>query len=290
MKPYQHWHVEKSAENIIWLSLDRFDASVNSLNIEVLNELDDLLTFCVNQRASALIISSGKQKGFVAGADIKEFIHLQTAEEAYRFMRHGQKIFNRLAQLSISTVAMIHGFCLGGGLELALACDYRVADENNSIFGFPEVKLGLHPGWGGTVRAPQLIGPLLAFELMLEGRTISSIEAKKFGLIDAIVPLEELKNSAMQFALAKPKMNHHRSNQILYGYFWVRKLLGMYLLKKLANKLNRNSAAAIHAMIHLWVEDGAEGEKAMQHEAQSIAALMMGETSRELVRLFFSKP
>lgn len=288
MKPYKHWNIEKSAENIVWLGLNRVEGSVNSLNLEILNELDDLLTFCVNHQPAALIIFSAKQKGFIAGADIKAFTHLQTTEEAYQFMRHGQKIFDRLAQLTIPSVAMIHGFCLGGGLELALACDYRVADENNSVFGFPEIKLGLHPGWGGTVRAPQLIGPLHALELMLIGKNISSIQAKKLGLVDAVTPLEELKNCAVHLALNKPKAQYKRMDCIFYQYVWVRKLLGKYLLRKVAVNVNKNSAAAIHAIIRLWVEDGAQGEEAMQHEAQSIASLMMGETSRELIRLFFS--
>lgn len=261
MIEYQHWHLEKDLDKIFWLTLNRKDASVNSISVSVLDELDQLITQLIQTPPSAVIIISGKEKGFIAGADIKEILELKTEEEAYQFARHAQKIFARLEHLPVPTVAMIQGFCLGGGLELALACQYRVADVNNSFLGLPEVNLGLHPGWGGTVRLPQLIGPRHALELMLNGKPISGQKAKKLGLVDAAVPDYHLRKWATHLALKKPKPKKMRLKNYIYKLSWTRKLLGHWFLQNLQTNVEKTFYPASCAIINNWVKYGARGSK-----------------------------
>lgn len=156
---YKHWKMKTDQDRILWLTMDRQDAAVNSLNREVFDEFDRVLSDITEQNPVAVIIVSGKKKGFIAGADITQFTALKTSEEAFDLIRQAQIVLDKLEALSMPTIAMISGFCLGGGLEVALACNYRVAEDNDATrIGLPEAKLGIHPGWGGTVRLPKLIG------------------------------------------------------------------------------------------------------------------------------------
>ncbi len=151
------------------------------------------------------MIRSGKANGFIAGADIKEFTGFKSATDAYALIRGGQLVFERLESLPCPTVAAIHGFALGGGLELALACRYRVAvgDERLSL-GLPEVQLGIHPGFGGTVRTVRLIGMTAAMEMMLTGRPIRVDKALRLGLVDKLVTAAELETGARELINKKP--------------------------------------------------------------------------------------
>lgn len=171
---YKNFNIKIDADNILWLTVDRADQSVNSLSREVFTELDQIITDIVNINPKGVIITSGKPKGFIAGADISQFTHLKNEDEAFDLIRQAQLVLDRLEALPMPTVAMINGFCLGGGLELALACRYRVALNEPSVqIGLPEIKLGIHPGWGGTVRLPKLIGPVAAMTMILPGRRVS---------------------------------------------------------------------------------------------------------------------
>src|SRR5205085_7603557 len=136
-----------------------------------------------------LAILSAKENGFAAGADIDEFTTLKSAEEAGAFINLGNEVFDKIAALPFPTLALIHGFCMGGGTELALACRYRVADDGpKTRMGLPEVMLGIVPGWGGARRLPMLVGAAGALDLMLTGRAIDARRAKKLGLVDAVTP------------------------------------------------------------------------------------------------------
>ena len=158
---------------------------------------------CKKENHHALIVGSSKATGFIAGADIETFKTVQDNNEGIALIKQGQSVFNRLAALPCPTVAMIDGICLGGGLELALACSYRVAEQTpKTRLGLPEVKLGIQPGWGGTLRLPRLINPLHALDMMLSGRLVKSKLAYRWGLVDAIVPARQLKQAASQYALA----------------------------------------------------------------------------------------
>jgi 3-hydroxyacyl-CoA dehydrogenase/enoyl-CoA hydratase/3-hydroxybutyryl-CoA epimerase len=152
-----------------------------------------------------VVIRSAKASGFIAGADIKEFLKIRTPEEGYELVRAGQSVLQTLADLPCPSVAALHGFALGGGLELALACTYRIgADDPSLSLGLPEVLLGLHPGFGGTVRTVQLIGVRPALDLMLKGKPYRGSRALAVGLIDELVPPAALLERAKARLLASP--------------------------------------------------------------------------------------
>lgn len=286
---YHHWMLDTDADSILWLTLDRSQTSVNSLNVEVLAELNQFLSWVKNQSFRGIVIKSGKKNGFIAGADIKEFRSLKTEEEAFTTIRQAQLIFDRLEALSIPTVAMINGFCLGGGTELALACRYRIATDNPKIrIGLPEVQLGLHPGWGGTVRLVRLIGPIAAMKIMLSGAPVATKKAAKLGMIDAAVPERELVRAARHYILQTPKRHKCGLLERLANNGCLRALVAKLFYKQIAQRgISREQYPAPFAMIDLWQQDGARGEIAYEHEARSIAKLILTETSRNLVRVFF---
>ncbi len=286
---YQHWQLSKDSENIVWLWIDRKDSHVNSLNKAVLEEFDTILkSLSADTSVRGLIIGSKKKSGFIAGADIEQFTQLTSVDEATDLIRHGQLIFNQLAALKIPTVAMIEGFCLGGGLELALACRYRIAEDGEKTkLGLPEVLLGIHPGWGGTVRLPQLIGPLNALDLILTGRSLNANAAVKLGIVDYAVPKRHLLQAARFLAIAKPAKHQASKFQQLLNAKFIRPLIGKILYKKVGSKASRNHYPAPYAVIDHWVRDGAQGDVAILNEAKSIGELLVGSTARNLVRVFF---
>jgi 3-hydroxyacyl-CoA dehydrogenase/enoyl-CoA hydratase/3-hydroxybutyryl-CoA epimerase len=178
------WSLQVDAERIAWLTIDVPDSSANSLSRVVMLELDAQLSILEKNLPRALVVQSGKKSGFIAGADIKEFVGLSSPQVAYELVRTAQHVLNRLAALPCPTIAVINGFALGGGLELALACRYRIAANDPKVsFGFPEVMLGIHPGFGGTVRSVRLIGAIAAMDLILTGRSIRVEQALQLGLI-----------------------------------------------------------------------------------------------------------
>ena len=205
IKIMTHWKTYTDHDNIVWATLDCADQSVNTLGQAVLMELNQLVDALAASSVTGLIIVSGKEKGFIAGADVAQFSQLKTADQAFEVIRQAQLIFDKLADLPFPTVAAIDGFCLGGGYELSLACRYRVAtDSPDTKIGLPEVKLGIHPGWGGTVRLPQCVGVLTAMQMMLTGRAYSGRALAKMGGVDACVPKRQLRRAARQFILKQP--------------------------------------------------------------------------------------
>ena len=178
----QHWRVELDAEGVASAILDKAGETANSLSVAVMGELGKILDAFEKQRPKALIFRSGKEAGFIAGADIQEFTQLDTAEKGRALVERGWTLFNRLAAVNYPTLAIIRGHCLGGGLELALACRYLLAvDEPATKMGLPEVMLGIFPGWGGMLRLPQRVGPTAAMDMMLTGKTIDARRAKRMG-------------------------------------------------------------------------------------------------------------
>ena len=199
------WRLEVDADGIVWVTIDRPGSSANALAGSMFAEFEPLLERFEREPPRALILISGKKSGFVAGADIKEFTGLTDEASGYTLIRRGQQAMDRLEALKCPTVAAIHGFALGGGLELALACRYRVAvgDERLSL-GLPEVQLGIHPGFGGTVRTVRLIGVRPAMEMMLTGKPVRAEKARALGLVDRLVAESELRGAAREIALAAP--------------------------------------------------------------------------------------
>ena len=200
---FRHWQPEARADGILVLTLERADAPVNALSQEVLEELDNIIERLEIDSPKAVVIRSGKAAGFIAGADLKEFQEFDARGTVMDAIRRGQLVFERLNRLSCPTVVAIHGHCMGGGTELSLACRYRVASSDDSTrIGLPEVKLGIFPGWGGSVRLPHLVGTPAAMDMMLTGRALSAKNARAIGLVDKVVEPAVLLDAAIE--MAKP--------------------------------------------------------------------------------------
>lgn len=281
------WKSQRDSDGILWLTLDKPDTSTNVLSSGVLGELDALLDQVEASPPRALVVISAKSSGFIAGADIKEFTALKSAREAYELVHAGQRVLDRIEALPCPSVAAIHGFALGGGLELALACRYRVAvnDERLSL-GFPEVRLGIHPGFGGTVRSVRLIGVRPAMELMLTGRPVRADKALKLGLIDRLVPEDQLRPAARALVLAAPPPRTAPLIERVLNVAPVRPLLRRALIAQVARRARREHYPAPYAIIDLWARLGGEGPGAFAAEARSIAELFLTPTARNLVRVF----
>jgi 3-hydroxyacyl-CoA dehydrogenase/enoyl-CoA hydratase/3-hydroxybutyryl-CoA epimerase len=282
-----HWRLETEANGIAWLIIDKANAAVNSLSREVMEELDAILTALTRTPPKALIVSSGKT-GFIAGADIKGFVGIESPDQAYDMIRQGQLVIDKLAALRCVTVAAINGFALGGGLEVALACRYRVAADDPSVtLGFPEVQLGVHPGLGGTVRAVQLAGPIAAMDLMLTGRHIRPKQALQMGLVDKLAPPAQLKEAARQIALNAPPVKKPSLKNRLLNSGLARPILAGQMRTQVARRVRPDHYPAPYKLIELWQEYGSSGPRAYEAEARSMAHLLCTPTSRNLVRVFF---
>lgn len=285
---FQHWSLKLDADRVAWLVLDKRNAAANSLSRDVMEELDRALDAMKQSHPRALIVYSGKAQGFITGADIKEFVGIKSAAEAIPLIESGQGVLNRLEQLPFPTIAAINAYALGGGLELALACRYRIAaDSDRGTLGFPEVMLGLHPGFGGTVRSVRLAGPIAAMELMLTGRSLRPRQALEVGLIDQVVPAQELLDRARALALNPPSPRRARFRDSVLNLPPVRRALANRMRAQTSRRVRQEHYPAPFALIDLWEKCGGRGQRAMQAEAHSMAQLIGTATSRNLVRVFF---
>ena len=186
---YENLLVEKKDETL-WIIVNRPD-KLNALNTATISELDDAITEADrDEGVLAVVISGAGEKAFVAGADIGELATLGPVE-AKGFSRRGQAVFDRIENLGKPVVAAVNGFALGGGCELAMACHLRVA-VRSAVFGQPEVKLGLIPGYAGTQRLPRLVGKGRGLEILLTGRNVSAEEAERIGLVNMVCDEGEL--------------------------------------------------------------------------------------------------
>src|SRR5690606_33489894 len=200
----RHWRLSSTDNDVRWLLFDREDSRVNSINQDVLDELDLILVELEKSPPKALVIRSAKKSGFCAGADIAMFKDMDDPAAVREKLHRAHDIVDRLEQLKTLKICLIHGVCLGGGLELALACDLRIAVKGAKL-GFPEVLLGLHPGLGGTFRTTRLINPLEAMTLMLSGKTLQLSKAKALGLVDAVTEERHLANAVTAAAAGQLK-------------------------------------------------------------------------------------
>jgi enoyl-CoA hydratase len=187
--PYENVLVEKK-DNIAYVTVNR-PKVLNALNVKTVLELTDAFqTLAGDNDVQAVILTGSGEKAFVAGADITEFLEL-SADGARDYSRRGQKLFSMIERLGKPVIAAVNGFALGGGCELAMACTYRIASEKAKL-GQPEVSLGLIPGFGGTQRLPRLVGKGRAMEMILTGNPIDAATAERFGLVNRVVPQENL--------------------------------------------------------------------------------------------------
>ncbi len=285
---YKNWRLAQDDEKIAWLYIDKENATTNVLSKEVLEELDEILKTVASERPKGLVILSAKEAGYIAGADIKEFTTLKSKQEAAELIARGQAVFDRLAALDMPTVAMIKGFCLGGGMEMALACRYRVADEDpKTKLGLPEVKLGIHPGFGGSVRLPPLIGAPAAMDLMLSGRLISAKAAKHLGMVDYAVPSRRLEDAARGLISQCPEPARATGWKAWTNNDLVRPLLARLFRRQVAKKARPEHYPAPYALIDVWSRHMGDPRRMMREEAASVARLAIDETAKNLVRVFF---
>jgi 3-hydroxyacyl-CoA dehydrogenase/enoyl-CoA hydratase/3-hydroxybutyryl-CoA epimerase len=286
--PANHWSWSVDSDGIGWLGADRASASTNTLSREVLESLDARLAEIERAKPLGVVVFSAKPNGFVAGADINEFRGLKTPEQGYGLIRGGQRVLDRLAALPCPTVAAIHGFALGGGLELALACRYRVAANDGKVsLGLPEVQLGIHPGFGGTVRAPQLIGVRAALDLMLTGKPVRADRALALGLVDQLVAPDALRSTAAALARQPPTRRRAPLLDRIIATGPLRDFVAARTTAAVARRARPEHYPAPYAIIKLWRQYGAKGAAAYEAEARSIARLFCSESSRSLVRVFF---
>ena len=281
------WTLARDADGLAWLTIDKPGTSANVLSSGVLAELDGLLATLERDRPRGVVVISAKKSGFIAGADIKEFTGITDAASGYQLIHRGQEVLNRLARLPCPSVAAVHGFALGGGLELALACRYRVgvAGERLSL-GLPEVQLGIHPGFGGTVRSVRIAGVRPAMEMMLTGKPVRADKALRLGLVDRLVPEAELRSAARELLLAAPAPQRAPLVERLLSSAPLRPLVKRSLIAQVARRARREHYPAPYAIIELWARSGAHGDAAFEAEARSIAQLFTSESSRNLVRVF----
>ncbi len=285
---FAHWRAERDSEGIAWLRIDKSDGSVNVLSRPVLEELGAIIAAFESDPPRGLVIHSGKQNGFVMGADINEFTRIANPEEGYRLIRLGQQVLDRVASLRCPTVAAINGYALGGGLELALACDHRIALQNpKAILGLPEVQLGIHPGFGGTVRAVRLCGVRAAMELMLTGKPVTPSKAIRINLIERIVAPDNWRQAAREIIAAERPAPRPPLLDRLLNLQPVRPFVARMLRRQVAARARPDHYPAPYAIVDLWQRHGASERTGYEAEARSIAELMCGSTSRNLVRVFF---
>ena len=284
-----HWKAAQREDGVLVLAFDRAGESVNTFAQDVLIELAAVLGRVALEPPKAVVVTSAKEKGFIAGADIREFAEFDAKGTIGDSIRRGQQVFQRLADLPCPTVAAIHGFCMGGGTEIALACDYRVAsDDGSTRIGLPEVKLGIYPGWGGSVRLPRLVGAPAAFDMMLTGRTLSAKAARGIGLVDRVVEPALLLDAAATLAL---KGAQRPLRQRALGWAtntWpVRQLLAPQMVKQVSRKARKEHYPAPYALIETWRRTGGSTAQRLAAERKSVVRLAGTPTARNLTRVFF---
>jgi len=284
----KYWKIEKDDNNIAWLHFDTPDSAANLLSQTAIKELDDIIAGFEKELPQAVIILSDKKDSFIFGADIKEFTALDNKEQALAFMQKGHALMNRVEALRCTTISMVHGLCFGGGTELSLACDYIIAsDDKKTKIGLPEIKLGIHPGYGGTARSIERCGPLAAMNIMLTGRALTARTAKKIKLIDEMVPQRQLKAAAISYALKPPARKPLPLLTRLTNSSVLRPLVAAQMRKQVATKAKAEHYPAPYSLIDLWQKHAGNKKRMLEKEAIAVAELATTDTARNLVRVFF---
>ena len=281
-----------------WLTFDRPDSSVNILTSRLMRELDALLSQLESRIANgqilALVIASGKEGAFIAGADVEAIAALSTVAEARAASAEGQRIFRRIERLRVPTIAAVDGACMGGGTELILHCDYRIAsDRDSTAVGLPEVRLGILPGFGGTVKLPTLVGMQNALGIILSGKPVRPSRARNMGLVDRVVPTTRFKAATSEFVGEVVAGRVERFSPTLgFGQRLLertgpgRKIMFGAARKQVASEFGSVYPAPFKAIDVLEEAVGMKADEAYALEADALGALAVTPESRSLVRVF----
>jgi len=286
---YRNWRLDYDLDQVCWLTIDRAGESTNSLSQEVMTELELIITHLEANQPKALVLQSGKKNSFIVGADVREFEQVQSVEEAEGFIRDVHRVFDRVEALPFPTAVTIDGYCLGGGLELALCFDYRIAANTEATrLGFPEVRLGIYPGFGGSARTTRQIGGFQAMQIMLTGRMLRAHQAKGLGLVDQLVG----EHSSLRWAARRAVLKGRKSRgpgrlARLSNLAPARKFLAGQMRKQTAAKANPDHYPAPFEMIDAWEEHGDDPRAMLNEEAERVARLINGDTSKGLRRVFW---
>jgi 3-hydroxyacyl-CoA dehydrogenase/enoyl-CoA hydratase/3-hydroxybutyryl-CoA epimerase len=284
--PYRHFKLTRDRDGIAWLLFDREGASANTLSADLLGEFDTVLAALESQRPAGLVIRSAKKSGFIAGADVNEFRGATDSRLVETAIGRAHAVIDRLEALRIPTVAVIHGFCLGGGLEVALACQSRIA-IHGARFGFPEVMLGLHPGLGGTARFTRLVNPMQAMRLMLTGRTIDARRAKSLGLVDAVAQERHVRNAVKDAVFGRLERAKPGLSNTILNSSPARRFLASRMRAEAEKAAPHAHYPAPYALIDLWEKHGNDKAAMLAAEKASFANLMVTPTAQNLIRVFF---
>ena len=284
--PYKNFKVTRDEDGIAWVLIDRAGTSANTLSSEVLEEFAVVATALESDRPAGIVLRSAKRSGFVAGADINEFKGLTDETKVLSEIGRVHGILDRFEDLKIPTVAVIHGFCLGGGLELALACHSRIAIDD-ARFGFPEVLLGLHPGFGGTARLSHLVNPLEAMTMMLTGKTIDARKAKSLGLVDAVTQERHVRGAVKDAIFGRLRTNKPGLLVSIMNFGPVRGLLASRMRSEAKKTAPQEHYPAPYALIDLWEKHGGDRKGMLAAEQTSFAKLMITPAAQNLIRVFF---
>ena len=282
----KHWRWEKDREGLVWLTFDKQGESANTFSRQALEELRGALRAIGAEKPKGMIIRSAKD-GFIAGADVEEFTRFKSPQEAMTFVRLGWDVFQELSDLPFPTTAMVNGFCMGGGVELTLACRYRVAlDDPKTRFALPEVMLGIMPAWHGVQWLPKLVGPAAAFDMLLTGKSVDAKRAKRIGLVDQAVPLRILENTARMVTLeAPPRRKLGLLERLMAGP--LKGIVVSQARKQVAKKARREHYPAPYAILELWKNYDGNPFLASNDPGASVEALFAHPTTANLIRIFF---
>lgn len=283
----RHWRIERDAQSIAWLTLDCEGTALNTLGDAAITELARHVDALEREPAAALVIRSGKPAGFIAGADVEEFTALADGAAARAMVQRRWDLFGQIEALPFPTLALIRGHCMGGGLELALACRYRLAvDEAATRLALPEVMLGIVPGWGGMLRLPRLIGPAAALDMMLTGKQIDAKRAKRMGLVDDVVPPRVMDDAARILVLSgRPAHRPPLLQRLLNGP--LKAIAAGGARRQVAKKASPAHYPAPWAIIDTWQHFGGNSLAVPPGHPASFEYLLDQGTARNLVRVFF---
>ena len=283
---YKNFKLTRDDDGIAWLLFDRANASANTLSGDVIEELGQVVSALEAERPAGLVIRSAKTSGFIAGADVNEFRGATDPRQVETEMNKAHAVVDRLEALKVPSVAVIHGFCLGGGMEIALACNTRIAIDN-ARFGFPEVMLGLHPGLGGTARFTHLVSPLEAMTMMLTGKTIDARRAKSLGLVDAVTQERHVRGAVKDAIFGRLKPHKQGLLGHLMNFGPVRGILGNRMRSEARKAAPEEHYPAPYALVDLWEKYGGNRAAMLAAEKTSFANLMVTPTAQNLIRVFF---